>query len=66
MKPPEFREVDFWLEPGEPYELTVPLWLAPGRYALKAHFLGRETAPREEEYWSSTCFFECALPSAPR
>jgi hypothetical protein len=53
----EFEGSDFWLEPNETAESQVPLWLAPGSYAFKAFFLGKETEPNEEEYWSVTRFF---------
>jgi hypothetical protein len=53
----DFKEVDFWLEPHETYELSVPMWLLPGPYAAKAIFLGQRTEPREEEFWTSTYVF---------
>jgi hypothetical protein len=67
-----FEDADFWLEPNETYELTVPLWLSSGHYALKAFFLGEERGHGEEEYWSQTIY--CRLeppnhamePSAPQ
>jgi len=51
-----FNDTDFWLEPNEAYELTVPLWLKAGHYAVKAYFLGDERRHLEEEYWSHTVF----------
>jgi hypothetical protein len=59
-----FTDAGFWLEPNETYELTVPLWLSPGRYALKACFLGEERRRREEEYWSQTTV--CRLEAVAR
>ena len=52
----KFKESDFWLEPNECSESQVPVWLKPGGYAIKAFFLGKETEPSEEEYWSVTKF----------
>jgi hypothetical protein len=52
-----FKDVDFWLEPRETYELSVPVWLVPGPYAAKACFLGQRTEHREEEFWTSTHVF---------
>jgi hypothetical protein len=50
----DFEESDFWLEPNETSESQIAIWLPPGCYALKAFFLGSETEPNEEEYWSVT------------
>ena len=58
-----FTNTDFWLEPGEVYELTVPLWLPSGNYAVKTYFLGSETHHLEEEYWSHTAL--CRLEALP-
>jgi hypothetical protein len=58
----DFTDVDFWLEPRETYELSVPMWLLPGAYAAKATFLGQRTEPREEEFWTSTHVF--VVPSS--
>jgi hypothetical protein len=58
-----FQDADFWLEPNEVYELTVPLRLARGDYAVKAFFLGDEKRHLEEEYWSHTVF--CRLEASP-
>jgi hypothetical protein len=51
-----FQDTDFWLEPNEVYDLTVPLRLPRGNYAVKAYFLGQEKRHLEEEYWSQTVF----------
>ncbi len=53
----DYREVDFWAEPHESYDLTIPLWLHPGIYAAKAFFLGPESGHGEEEYWSYWTIF---------
>jgi hypothetical protein len=52
-----YRNVDFWLEPHESYDQTVPLWLLPGEYAAKAYFLGRRAEHGEEEFWTCTLLF---------
>jgi hypothetical protein len=52
-----FKEVHFWLEPKESYELLVTVWLPPGTYAAKAVFLGKEQSHANEEYWSHVCAF---------
>lgn len=52
-----YKEVGFWLEPHESYDLLVPIWLHPGTYLAKAFFLGPMTKQREEEYWSCTTLF---------
>jgi hypothetical protein len=52
-----YRDADFWLEPHETYDQTVPLWLPPGEYAAKAYFLGRQTKHGEEEYWTNMLIF---------
>ena len=49
-----YRDVDFWLEPRESYDLAVPIWLPAGAYALKAYFLGQQSEHGEEELWSTT------------
>jgi hypothetical protein len=59
-----YRDVDFWLEPHETYDLTVPLWLLPGEYAAKAYFLGRRVEQGEEEFWTSTHVFHVPPTSA--
>jgi hypothetical protein len=53
----DYKEVDFWLEPHESYDLVVPVWLHPGVYMAKAFFLGPMTKHREEEYWSCQTVF---------
>jgi len=62
-----FTDVGFWMEPNETYELTVPLWLAPGDYAVKAFFLGQDRSHAEEEFWSQThyCRLEPPPPNPP-
>jgi hypothetical protein len=52
-----YREVDFWLEPRESYDLTISVWLRPGIYAAKVFFLGPITKHQEEEYWSCQTVF---------
>ena len=61
----DYREVDFWLEPHESYDLTVPVWLRPGTYAAKAFFLGPVTKHHEEEYWSCQTVFTTKEPAQP-
>ncbi|MGD0309876.1 MAG: hypothetical protein ABSC02_11365, partial [Acidobacteriota bacterium] len=56
-----YREVDFWLEPHESYDLVIPVWLRPGIYAAKAFFLGPVTKHGEEEYWSCQTLFKVCL-----
>jgi hypothetical protein len=41
--------VDFYLEPDEVVEVTVPIVLGPGNYLGKVHFVGRGN---RMEYWS--------------
>lgn len=53
-----YKEVDFWLEPKESYDLLVPIWLRPGIYAAKALFLGPMTKHQEADYWSHTMLFQ--------
>ncbi len=53
-----YKDVDFWLEPYEIYDLQIMLWLPPGTYAMKAYFLGKLVKYREEEYWSFTKLFD--------
>lgn len=52
-----YKEVDFWLEPRESYDLMITAWLRPGVYAAKAFFLGPMTKHTEEEYWSCQTVF---------
>jgi len=56
-----YRDVDFWIEPNETYDLQIIIWLNPGIYALKAYFLGKKIKYKEEEYWSSTKIFNFVL-----
>ena len=56
------KEVDFWLEPRETYELNVFLSLLPGTYAAKAYFLGKKRKHKDEEYWFTTCLFHVSSP----
>lgn len=58
----EYQDVDFWLEPSEQYNLQVMAVLPPGMYAVKAYFLGKIAAHREEEYWSQTQLFSLKNP----
>lgn len=62
----DYREVDFWLEPRESYDLTVSVWLRPGVYAAKAFFLGPMTKRHEEEYWSCQTLFTADAPLTQR
>ena len=59
-----YRDVDFWLEPHETYDQTVPLWLLPGEYAAKAYFLGRKAEHGEEEFWTGTLVFHVPATGA--
>jgi len=60
----DYKEVDFWLEPRDSYDLMVSVWLRPGIYAAKAFFLGPKTKHQEEEYWScQTLFTAGAAPT---
>jgi len=54
-KPPEFKEVVFWIEPYETYREQVMVYVPQGIYVIKAFFLGSYIGPPEEdEYWSCT------------
>jgi hypothetical protein len=53
----DYKEVDFWLEPHESYDLMITVWLRPGVYAAKAFSLGPMTKHNEEEYWSCQTVF---------
>ena len=60
----DYQDVDFWLEPSEKYDLRIMVALPPGLYAVKAYFLGKITAHREDEYWSHTQLFSLKNPKA--
>lgn len=60
-----YKEVDFWVEPHESYDMTVPIWFTPGLYAAKVYFLGPETRHGEEEYWSSLTIFRVDKQEPP-
>jgi hypothetical protein len=53
----QYKEVDFWIEPREVYDLQVAMWLPPGIYRIKALFIGNINKYQEEEYWSCTNMF---------
>ena len=53
----KFKDVHFWLEPRESYDLPVYVWLRPGIYVAKAFFLGAKTRRNDEEYWSCRAIF---------
>jgi len=62
----DYKEVDFWLEPCDSYDLTVSVWFRPGIYAAKAFFLGPIARHGEEEYWSCQTIFTagaCRIPA---
>ena len=53
-----YKDVDFWIEPNESYNLELMILLSPGNYAVKAYFLGRElTGVDKTDYWSNTKLF---------
>jgi hypothetical protein len=65
----EDRECDFWMEPGETYDLTAARVLVPGLYAGKVTFLGERSGfpwslkqsygehSDDGEFWSEVFLF---------
>ena len=54
----DFKDVDFWMEPNEKYDLQIMISLQPATYVMKAYFLGDLTKYQDEEYWSYTRLFD--------
>jgi hypothetical protein len=58
VDPRKGNRVDFWMEPGESYDLGVPLTLPKGQYLAKVTFIGSAS---DSDFWSHLLGF--SVPS---
>lgn len=58
--PQKGNDVDFWMEPGETYDLSTLVALSPGNYLAKVTFLGNRGPT---EFWTRTILVTVPKPT---